>query len=165
MVLSEARVGRGTMALLGCPREHRVAHETFPSIPPRILTLEPVRAARQPSNVRVPASGLRGGAPRLCCLWHQMLGLQRLSFLPQNQGNRRHLVGQRQSRPGRQHSVGDSHFVERAERTIHRAGGRGRALEHIFQLMAVVPGSSADYVEKDGQIMRRRKPVYIRGLN
>jgi transposase len=25
--------------------------------------------------------------------------------------------------------------------------------------------SSADYVEKDGQIMRRRKPVYIRGLN
>src|ERR1700730_3282186 len=80
MVLSEARVGRGTMALSGCPREHRVAHETFPSIPPRILTLEPVRAARQPSNVRVPASGLRGGAPRLCCLWHQMLGLQLLSF-------------------------------------------------------------------------------------
>lgn len=25
--------------------------------------------------------------------------------------------------------------------------------------------SSADYVEKDGQILRRRKPVYIRGLN
>lgn len=25
--------------------------------------------------------------------------------------------------------------------------------------------SSADYVEQDGQIMRRRKPVYIRGLN
>jgi transposase len=25
--------------------------------------------------------------------------------------------------------------------------------------------TSADYVEKDGQIMRRRKPVYIRGLN
>lgn len=25
--------------------------------------------------------------------------------------------------------------------------------------------SSADYVEKDGQIMRRRRPVYIRGLN
>src|SRR5260221_1893137 len=25
--------------------------------------------------------------------------------------------------------------------------------------------SSADYVEKDGQIMRRRNPVYIRGLN
>ena len=25
--------------------------------------------------------------------------------------------------------------------------------------------SSADYVEKDGQFLRRRKPVYIRGLN
>ena len=25
--------------------------------------------------------------------------------------------------------------------------------------------SSADYVEKDGQILRRRKPIYIRGLN
>jgi transposase len=25
--------------------------------------------------------------------------------------------------------------------------------------------TSADYVEKDGQILRRRKPVYIRGLN
>ena len=54
MVLSEARVWRGTMALLGCPREHMVAHETVPPIPPKILTLEPVRAALQPSNVRVP---------------------------------------------------------------------------------------------------------------
>ena len=48
------------MALLGCPREHMVARETFSSIPPRILTLEPVRAALQPSNVRVTTSGLRG---------------------------------------------------------------------------------------------------------
>jgi hypothetical protein len=54
MVLSEARVWRGAMALLGCPREHTVAHETFLSIPPKILTLEPVRAALQPANVRVP---------------------------------------------------------------------------------------------------------------
>ncbi len=54
--------GRGTMALLGCPREHMVARETDPPIPPRILTLEPVRAALQPSNVRVTASGLRGRA-------------------------------------------------------------------------------------------------------
>src|SRR6476661_9467081 len=48
--------GRGTMALLGCPREHMVAHETDPPIPPWILTLEPVRAALQPPNVRVTAS-------------------------------------------------------------------------------------------------------------
>lgn len=45
-----------------------VAHETFPSIPPKILTLEPVRAALQPSNVRVPLPDFREGAPRLCCL-------------------------------------------------------------------------------------------------
>jgi hypothetical protein len=29
-----------------------VALETFPSTPPKILTLEPVRAALQPSNVK-----------------------------------------------------------------------------------------------------------------
>jgi hypothetical protein len=45
---------RGTMALLGCAREHTVAHETDPPIPPRILTLEPVRAA-----LHLRTSGLR----------------------------------------------------------------------------------------------------------
>ena len=36
-----------------------VAGETDPPIPPRILTLEPVRAALQPSKVRVTVSGPR----------------------------------------------------------------------------------------------------------
>ena len=49
------------MAWLGCPREHTVAHETDSPIPPRILTLEPVRAALRPSNASVtcdPASAV-----------------------------------------------------------------------------------------------------------
>jgi len=69
---------RGTMALLGCPREHMVARETDPPIPPRILTLEPVRAASPTFERSGYPSGLGGGA-RLCCLWHQMLGCERLS--------------------------------------------------------------------------------------
>ena len=58
---------RGTMALLGCPREHTVAHETYPPIPPRILTLEPVRAA-SPTSERQGYSFRLGGGARLCCL-------------------------------------------------------------------------------------------------
>src|SRR5216683_6289462 len=53
---------RGTMALLGCPREHTVAHETYPPIPPRILTLEPVRAASPTSERQGYSFRLRGGA-------------------------------------------------------------------------------------------------------
>jgi hypothetical protein len=51
---------RGTIALLGCPREHTVPRETLRLNPPWILTLEPERSAtaglRNPSQrwLRVP---------------------------------------------------------------------------------------------------------------
>jgi len=53
-------VANGAMALLGCPREHMVARETWRLAPwpnpPRILTLEPERAARTTTRKQIRSS-------------------------------------------------------------------------------------------------------------
>src|ERR1700693_329222 len=58
---------RGTIALLGCPREHTVPRETLRLNPPWILTLEPERSATAgPRNQHNDGPTFRDAARSSC---------------------------------------------------------------------------------------------------
>src|SRR5271157_4548688 len=116
---------RGTIALLGYPREHMVARETWrqwrtqPN-PPRILTLEPELAAHLEKRGVNP--GLSCGPARSSGLRLQIFGVERFSFLPHMQSDGGNLA--RQGQPGQLglHPLPQEVFVERAKGSVAAAG-------------------------------------------
>jgi hypothetical protein len=114
MVLSEARVWRGTIALLGCPREHTVAHETHFAYPaqdtfPRTRARSPATFERQRYLTRLLLS---------CAL---------TLLVSSDVGPRTSLLsstGSEQSRPScGPASAVPSLAVSRGQLSLHRTGG------------------------------------------
>ena len=72
------------------------------------------------------------------CLWFQMLGVEAHSFLPDEQGDGRHLARQRQPRHFRPDSLGHQRIVKLFERASLGSGHGGSTLEKILQLVIVI---------------------------
>lgn len=84
------------MALLGCPKGHRVGSETSCLDIPWILTLEPRRAetgGKDTAWLLLPRDPARSS-----CLRRQLFGIEQLSFLPDLQRDGGDLAGQSQAR-------------------------------------------------------------------
>ena len=103
-----------------------------------ILTLEP----------KCPRTGLatageisQGGNGRVrdhsSCLWLQILGVERGSFLPNGQRDRGNLPRQSETRHLRPDPFGEQSLVELPERTLPDGGLDRRALEQIFEMVIV----------------------------
>ena len=64
----------------------------------------------------------RIGSRHSSCLWFQMLGVEAHSFLPDQQGDGRHLARQRQARDFRPDPLGQQGIVKLFERARLRSG-------------------------------------------
>jgi hypothetical protein len=88
------------MAFSGCPRGPRVVCETVCPSTQRLtsqwrLTLEPERLKNRPATTGENPREWSGFPKHSSCLWFQMLGVERHSFLPDDQRNRRNFARQR----------------------------------------------------------------------
>ncbi len=133
---------RGTMALLGSPREHTVARETWrpwrtqPNPPkdtyPRTRARSPNRKTRSETRPfpAVPraqtACGFTYSASNASPFFHTCKVIAAI------------LRRQRQPRHLRSHPFFQKVFVELAERTLAAASRGGRALEQVLQIVVVV---------------------------
>src|SRR5437016_5121560 len=116
MVLSETQ---RPMALLGCPRGHTVAHETWPERPsltrPGILALEP-RALRERRTDRKSSESFAVPV-RSSCLWFQLFRIEAFSFLPDDQTDGGDLARHGQPCHLRLHPLPQQVFVEVTKRS------------------------------------------------
>ena len=72
------------------------------------------------------------------CLWFQMLGVEALSFLPEDQRDGCNFARQGQARHLRPHSLGHQTIVKLLERSGLGSGHRGGTLEQILQIVIVI---------------------------
>ena len=72
-----------------------------------------------------------------------MLGVERDSFLPNNQRDRCNLTRQRQARHLRPHSFRKQSGVKLLQRPWFAGGDHGCALENVFQFVIVIAVESA----------------------
>src|SRR5271166_2226657 len=133
---------RGTMALLGCPRGHMVAHETECLTRPGYSPSNP--SAQNQSTVADMTPEWSFGSVRSSCLWLQIFGVERFSFLPNMQSDGRDLT--RQGQPGQLglHPLPQKVFVEPAKGSVTATGGGRRALEQVLQIVVVVQVQSTN---------------------
>ena len=78
------------------------------------------------------------GSRHSSCLWFQMLGVEAHSFLPDDQGNSRHLARQSQTRHFRPDSLSHQRIVKLFERAGLGSGHGGSTLKYILQFMIVI---------------------------
>ncbi len=140
MVLSEAhglslfrviREGLGSAVRLGARGTQRLTYRWRLSLEPECLENRTATARKNP--------GMGGlGRKHSSCLWFQMLGVERDSFLPNDQSDGRNFACQGETRHLRPDSLGHQGRVEFLERPRLGGGDDGCALENIFQLVIVI---------------------------
>ena len=102
------------------------------------LALEPECLRNRLTTAPENFQGMKRIERHSSCLWFQMLGVERNSFLPNDQYDRRNFTGQREPCHFRPHSLGDQSGVKFLQRTGFRGSDDGCPLKNIFQFVIVI---------------------------
>src|SRR5579863_539485 len=161
MVLSEARglslfrvirEGLESAVRLGARGTQRLTYQWR-------LALEPERLRSRTNHRPVEFQGMGRTAERhSSCLWFQMLGVERNSFLPNDQSDRRNFACQGQPCHLRPNALGHQSRVKFLERAGLGGSDDGCALENVFQFVIVI---AIEPAQRDRPLRRAQLPIDV----